>query len=333
MAQTPAAALRTPEELDQLLGPIALYPDPLVALILPAATVPADIARAADFLNANGDPNQIASQPWDESVKSLAHYPDVLKWMNANLPWTQQVGDAFLAQQADVLKSIQQLRASAIAAGSLTNTPQQQVIMDGNEIRIVPAQPDVVYVPEYDPNLVYEEQPGYTGPWMTFGVGFPAGVWLDYDLDWDDFGIWIGAWHPGYDYRHPPWRHAPGSVPVNGHPWRPVPGRLAYAGRVQPEIARPKPFPSAPLRPSPSVAPGPRPVAGVRPDLRGYPAASERPAVRPSSVFGGYNRGSDARAFSQRGQMSRQTGGSMGRSGPPAGRGNPGGAGGGERRK
>jgi hypothetical protein len=327
----PTAALRTPEELDELLGPIALYPDPLIALILPASTVPADLARAAAFLNANGAPAQIASQPWDDSVKSLAHYPDVLKWMNDNLPWTQEVGDAFIAQQRDVMNSIQQLRARAVAAGSLVNSPQQQVITDGGEIRIVPAQSDVVYVPTYDPDVVYEEQPGFAGPWMTFGVGYPAGVWFNYDLDWLDFGIWVGAWHPGFDWRHPVWRHPVGVVPVGGHPWQLAPGRrpavLAAMNRGRPEIVHPKPLPGAPARPpmrSPAVAPASRPVAGppVRPDLRGYPPARSiaRPSTPPASAFGGYHRGSEVRAFSQRGQASRQMGGAAGgRSAAPGG--------------
>jgi hypothetical protein len=348
VAQSPssgATALRTPEELDEIFAPIALYPDALVALILPAATVPSDIASAAEFLNANGDPAQIASQPWDESVKSLAHYPSVLKWMNENLPWTQQAGDAFSAQPSDVMQSIQQLRARAVAAGSLTDNPQQQVIMDGDDIRIVPAQPDIIYVPQYDPDLVYEDQPSFAGPWLTFGEGFQEGVWLNYDLDWDSHGIWVGQWHPGWDYRHPAWRHPGGGGPVNGHPWRPVPGRRPVrpfdANRARPEIAHPKPFPGAPVRPAqPRGAPTPSafhpasPAMNARPDLRGYPAASQgrpvvtRPAPAPANAFNGYNRGSDTRAASQRGQMSRQQGSApAGRSAPtpqPQTRANPG---------
>ena len=135
--------MRTPEELDALFAPIALYPDALVALILPAATVPSDLNLAANYINAGGDPARIDAQPWDASVKALAHYPEVLKWMNENGAWTQQAGQAFLGQQADVMKSIQQLRARAVAAGSLKNTPQQQVqCMDRQaSIRIIPPSP------------------------------------------------------------------------------------------------------------------------------------------------------------------------------------------------
>ncbi|HSY53393.1 MAG TPA: DUF3300 domain-containing protein, partial [Opitutaceae bacterium] len=157
-----------PEDLDQLLAPIALYPDPLIALILPASTVPSDVTLAAGYLNENGDPAQIDNQGWDASVKALAHYPDVIKWMAANLEWTQAVGDAFVQQPADVMKSIQQLRARARAAGTLVDTAQQQVVMDDDgNISIVPAQPEIIYVPEYDPDAVYVEG----GPPLAYGPG------------------------------------------------------------------------------------------------------------------------------------------------------------------
>jgi hypothetical protein len=150
-AQTPGAAY-SPEQLDQMLGPIALYPDPLVALILPASTVPSDLALAASYLAANGAPGGIDAQPWDPSVKALARYPEVVKWLNDNLDWTQALGAAFAQQPAEVMKSIQQLRAQARAAGTLIDTPQQKVDLEGDDIRIIPAQPDTIYVPEYDPH-------------------------------------------------------------------------------------------------------------------------------------------------------------------------------------
>jgi hypothetical protein len=149
-----------PEALNQLLAPIALYPDALVALILPASTVPSDLVLAARYLSSNGDPAQVANQPWDDSVKSLVRYPDILKWMDQNLEWTTQVGEAFLNQPADVMNTnvmntIQGLRAQAIAAGNLIDTPQQRVVKEESCIRILPAQPEVIYVPQYDPEVVY----------------------------------------------------------------------------------------------------------------------------------------------------------------------------------
>src|SRR6185312_7894233 len=123
-----APPFRPPEELDELFGPIALYPDALIALILPASTVPSDVVMAARYLNSNGDPTKIDDQGWDDSVVDLMHYPDLIKWLDENLSWTKQAGEAFLAQQSDVMNSIQRLRAKARAAGSLVDTPQQQVV-------------------------------------------------------------------------------------------------------------------------------------------------------------------------------------------------------------
>ena len=146
------------ESLNQLLAPIALYPDALIALILPASTVPSDLVLAARFLASSGDPAQAANQPWDESVKSLVQYPDIVKWMDQNLEWTTQVGDAFLNQPADVMNTIQQLRAEAKAAGNLVDSPEQKIVEEENCIRIVPAQPEFIYVPQYDPEVVYVER-------------------------------------------------------------------------------------------------------------------------------------------------------------------------------
>src|ERR1035437_1236710 len=125
-------------QLDQLLGPIALYPDPLIAQILPASTVPMQIVLAGRYVSGGGDPNQIDQQPWDPSVQNLARYPGVLKWMDENLNWTTELGQAFLNQQPDVMNSIQRLRASASKLGNLQSSPQQQVIDDGGNIEIVP---------------------------------------------------------------------------------------------------------------------------------------------------------------------------------------------------
>src|ERR1700733_1651771 len=113
-AQT-AGESYSPNQLDQLLGPIALYPDPLIALILPASTFPDQVTAAAQFVAANPPPAPVDSQSWDASVKGLAHYPDVLKWMNDNLDWTRALGAAFAMQPSDVMKSVQQLRAKAQA--------------------------------------------------------------------------------------------------------------------------------------------------------------------------------------------------------------------------
>ena len=117
MAVPPPMAAYQPlsyAQLDQLLGPIALYPDPLIAQILPASTLPTQIVLADRYVSGGGDPNQIDQQPWDASVQALARYPNVLKWMDDNLNWTTELGQAFLNQQQDVMDSIQRLRRRQI---------------------------------------------------------------------------------------------------------------------------------------------------------------------------------------------------------------------------
>jgi hypothetical protein len=310
-AQTPGATYSS-EQLDQLLGPIALYPDPLIAVILPAATAPADLTLAAKYLAANGAMDGIDAQSWDPSVKALAHYPEVIKWMSDNLDWTQSLGAAFAQQPADVMKSVQQLRVQARAAGTLVDTPQQRIDLEGDDIRIIPAQQDVIYVPEYDPTIVYEAPVGYAGPYVTFGVGFPVGLWLGYQVDWDDYGIWVGPWNRGWAYRRE-WRQ-PGAGGNSWRAWRPDPRRSREevrsfyrpAGRLpSPAFTRSSRGPIRPsgVAPHPTISHAPSP----RPDFRGRPIAAPRPArPAPSGNFvGGYNRGAQVREFSGRGQASR----------------------------
>ncbi len=309
-AQVPDATY-SPQQLDQLLGPIALYPDPLVAVILPASTAPADVTLAANYLAANGAPDGIDAQSWDASVKALARYPDVLKWMSGNLEWTQALGAAFTQQPADVMKSIQQLRVQARAAGSLVTTPQQQVVLEGDNIRIVPAQPNVIYVPAYDPAIVYETPVGYDGPFITFGVGFPVGAWLGYQCDWDDYGIWVGPWNSGWAYNRE-WRDSR----YRGNAWRawqpdPRRSRAIVRNFYRPEGRLPSPGFAAGYRaPVRQAGVAQRPAisrAPSGPDFRGRAVAMPRPAgpAPSSNLFGGYSRGTQTRAFSTRGQVSR----------------------------
>jgi hypothetical protein len=197
VAQPPVTVVQPaqagPQPLEELLAPIALYPDALIALILPAATVSSDVVLAARYLSANGDPAQVTSQPWDESVKGLTHYPEVVKWLDENLTWTQRVGEEYSAHPDEAMAAIQQARLRAKDKGILVNNPQQQVVVENEVIRIVPAQPDVIYVPRYDPEIIYVDQPVYYGatPWITFGIGFGVGAWLNYDCDWHRHVIWV----------------------------------------------------------------------------------------------------------------------------------------------
>ncbi len=197
------------EELDQVLAPIALYPDPLLAQVFIAATYPLEVVMADRWVKQNKDlkgealDNALAKQPWDASVKALVPVPDVLTMMSQKLDWTQKVGDAFLEQQADVMDTVQKLRKKAADAGNLKSTQQQKVIVEQEVIRVEPVNPQVVYVPVYDPWWVY-------GPWWwpayppyvvypyPFGVAFAPGfIWFGAGLFvgafWGSWGYW--GWH------------------------------------------------------------------------------------------------------------------------------------------
>jgi len=187
-------------ELDQLLRPIALYPDPLIALILPASTFSADVVLAARFIAVGGDPAAIASQPWDTSVQALAHYPSIIKWMDANLEYTHTLGEAFASQPDDVMKAIQRLRVQALATGALTSNAQQVVVQEGGYISIAPTQPALIYVPVYDCDAVYDLAPNGAVAVVQFGVGWAVGPWLGYECDWGYGRIWVRD-------RHPRWGH------------------------------------------------------------------------------------------------------------------------------
>jgi hypothetical protein len=190
------------EQLDELLGPIALYPDALIAIILPASTMPTDLVLASRYVGANGDASRIDEQPWDESVRALARYPEVVKWMDDKLSWSIMVGDAFIAQPVDVMQSLQRLRARARAAGTLVDSTEQKVVEDEGNIRIVPAQPEVIYVPVYDPQVVYVSRPAYSWGWyapvISYRWCYPTGLWMSYDCDWYSWRVW----HVNSHWRH-----------------------------------------------------------------------------------------------------------------------------------
>jgi hypothetical protein len=204
MAQQPATAptqpLLKPAELDQLLAPIALHPDPLLSEVLIASTYPLEVVQADRWAKSNkalkGDAltAALAKQSWDDSVKSLVQVPSVLAMMSEQLDWTQKLGDAVLAQQADVMDSIQRLRARARANGKLESTKEQTVTVKTEDqkqyVVIEPTSPTEIYVPYYEPAAVYGDWPnpdyapyyfpppyGYIpGAALATGVAFAAGV-------------------------------------------------------------------------------------------------------------------------------------------------------------
>lgn len=241
-----AAAPLPQAQLDALLAPIALYPDQLLAQVLMASTYPLDVVSAARFLQQNptlrGDAldQALQQQNWDPSVLSLTAYPQVLMMMNDMLDWTQRLGNAFLANQQQVMDTVQMLRSRAQAAGNLQSSPQQTVMDQSGIIAIEPAQPQYVYVPVYDPMLIYgawQDQaylPPFWHPPAIYGYpdwasGFTVGVffgtgcrisddhwgwahpnWRGHDIDVDvghnhfaNRPQYVGLWHDGR------WAHTP----------------------------------------------------------------------------------------------------------------------------
>jgi hypothetical protein len=190
------------EQMDNLLAPIALYPDPLLAQVFPASTFVDQIDQAARWLRSNNNnPAKIDSQKWDVSVKSVGHYPQVVYMMSDKLDWTTALGQAYVNQSTDVLTSVQRLRARAKAAGYLVTTPQQTVIVEKEVIKVVPAQPQVIYVPTYNPQVVYVQPSGpstgtvVAAAAISFGVGLAIGAWLNNDCNWHTHTVYYHGWH------------------------------------------------------------------------------------------------------------------------------------------
>jgi hypothetical protein len=202
-----ASVILSSSELQQLVGPVALYSDPLLALILPASTFPSEISQAEDYLNNGGSQQAIADQDWDKSVQGLAHYPDVLHMMASNMDWTNQLGAAVMAQQSAVMAAVQTQRAKAKSLGNLVSTPQQQVVTEDGAIQITPANPQTVYVPTYDPVAVYV-QPAPTVPLVSFGVGFGLGLWADVGFNWGGGYLCSGGFYDssfGWSWSYHSW--------------------------------------------------------------------------------------------------------------------------------
>lgn len=200
-AQVPQATYQqqeryTTEELDNLLAPVALYPDPILAQVLVAASYPDDVEAAARYVRVNGTAG-IDQQPWEISVRAVAHYAPVLNLMADRIDWTIALGQAHASQPGDVMASVQRLRSMARAQGNLVSTAEQEVRVEREVIYIEPARPYVVYVPVYDPIVVYHRPVVYLGMYRSdwsFGIGFPIGVWLNYDVDWHQRHVYYHGW-------------------------------------------------------------------------------------------------------------------------------------------
>lgn len=212
---------RSPADLQQLVSPIALYPDPLVALILPAATRPTEIVLALRFLNRGGDAELAGREPWSDAVRALTRYREVLEYLDRNLEWTRQLGEAFLDQPEEVMAAVQAARARARASGLLTDTREQVVYIEDDLIRIVPASPTIVYVPRYNPTILYVSS-APTTVWLTFSTGYGVGSWLNYDCDWRYRSVRVLDRPPTW-YRSPDWRPPVHRTYFSGPRWAPPP--------------------------------------------------------------------------------------------------------------
>lgn len=186
----------SPDQLDNLVSPIALYPDPLLAQVFVAATFPDQVEEAARYVRSYGQ-NGVDDQDWDVSVKAVSHYPTVIEMMSDKIDWTTSLGQAYVNQSTDVASSVQRLRHLARTAGNLDSTPQQEVLEHDNYIAISPYQPQYIYVPVYDPAIIYYRRP-YYGPAITFGVAYPIGVWLNLGFRWGYGGGWGGVYYTGW---------------------------------------------------------------------------------------------------------------------------------------
>jgi hypothetical protein len=227
------------DELDQLVAPIALYPDDLLVQILAASTYPLEVVEAARFVQQNPDlrgdalDSAVMQRNWDASVQSLTAFPQVLAMMSDKLEWTERLGDVFLGGEQRVMDTVQALRKHAQAAGNLASTLQQTVADDNGAIAIEPARPEVVYVPVYDPTTVYGPwwAPGYP-PWfwypppiygypvviagVAFGIGWPLSRahWGWGRADWRRHQIVLNVGQNLF------WNRPNRPLPVAGQPWQ-----------------------------------------------------------------------------------------------------------------
>jgi len=324
---------QTPEALQQLVAPIALYPDSLVAQILAASTFPEQIVEADRWVQAHPDlkgdalGQAVDQQPWDPSVKALTAFPSVLGNMDKNLSWTSSLGDAYYNQEQDVMDAVQVMRQKAEQAGNLKTTPQQIVTTQGSTIIIQPASPDVVYVPAYNPWLVYGgpivawpgwyPYPGiwFGGPYLSFGIGFGIGWFGGFGWGW---GHWGFDWHNHYAVFNHSRYYSRSRTFYN---------RSAYyrgggaRGGVYAHNAGNRP-PNRNLGARGGVAN--RPGAGARPfegntkAARGYAAPGGQNGTR-SGAFSGYDHGGQAKSYSSRGSASFGGGAAHGGGGGHAG--------------
>jgi Protein of unknown function (DUF3300) len=204
------APLLAPQQLDDLVAPIALYPDALLSQVLVATTYPLELVEAQQWLQHNSGltggklMDAARQQSWDASVQAMVAFPDVLAKLNQDVQWTTALGNAFLAQQADVMSAVQRMRARAQSNGKLRSTPQETVTteMQGDQqaIQIAPADPQVIYVPSYDPTYIWGPPAwGYYPPLLYAGYGYGWGPAINIGFCFGGWGGWgWGGWGWGW---------------------------------------------------------------------------------------------------------------------------------------
>ena len=316
---------QTREQLEQLVAPIALYPDSLVAQILAASTFPDQVVEADRWVQSHPDlkgddlAQAVDHMTWDPSVKALAAFPSVLGNMDKNLSWTSSLGDAYYNQEEDLMKAIQKMRRRAEKAGNLNSTPQQTVTTEGSDIQIEPVSPEIVYVPAYDPWIVYgdpiDEWPGwypypgiwYDGPSLFFGGGFGIGFVGGYGWGWRHWGF---DWHHHYAvhdheryysqsrtfYNRDRFYRGEGTRGVYNH------GERMSQPRGEDRSAERGVY-NRPER-------APEPFGGDHRAARGYAEPRGQSGAR-SGAFSGYGHGGEERGFSSRGSASFGGGGGL----------------------
>jgi hypothetical protein len=343
VASAPPGKLFSNEELDEVVARIALYPDPLLALVLPASTNPIQIVQAQRFLEANTGEEPPSS--WDPAIVSLMNYPEVVQMMSDDLDWMQALGDAVAAQQADVMDAVQQVRAQTKAAGNLETTPQQKVIVEKEVVKIVPADPEVIYVPQYNPQVIYQPAPvppiSYYPPapcyWCSaaaFGAGMFMGAtaglvgaaipfwgfdWFDHDIGWGFHGG-----HNDFDFDIDRNIDVDNNISNinknvvnkgNGNKWQPDKNRPGNRPGGGGSANRP----NRPNRPDGGWNNPNRPGAGGG----GVQRPSQRPSTRPGAGGGGVQRPGQqpsTRPGAGGGGVQRPAGGGKDRPGGVAGR-------------
>jgi hypothetical protein len=326
-SQAPPYTQQTADQLQQLVAPIALYPDSLVAQVLAASTFPAEIVEADRWVQANPDlkgdalAKAVDQQSWDPSVKALTAFPTVLGNMDKNISWTSSLGDAYYNQEQGVMDAIQVMRQKAQQAGNLKDTPQQTVQTQDSNIVIQPAQPDVVYVPAYDPWLVYgypvAAWPGwypYPGIWWGGpslywgGIGFGIGFYGGFGWGWGHWGVgWGGRTVIFNNNRY----YSRSNTFYNRNNYYRGGGERGVANNVRGEGAR-----GEAGRGSPGGNrgvynnPGGRdtPFHGNTQAARGFDQSRGQSGTR-SSGFSGYDHGGETRSYSSRGSASFGGGG------------------------